>query len=137
MTRRYNYAGSVTYTFDPRGGRRSPAVEAPKPKPEPKPEPKSKMTIFQMEGHATGLIILPPGEYQSAACCDGRLVAFIVNREGTTRCVMCDAKEVERQAKALALQNEQQYGTVVCEEAHDLRGWRKPAELPFVPPDED
>lgn len=28
-----------------------------------------------------------------ASCCDGRMVFFVVNREGQTRCMMCDDKE--------------------------------------------
>ena len=54
--------------------------------------------ILQLAGHAAALIILPPEEYQPAACCDGRMVAMVINREGTTRCVLCDAKEMERRA---------------------------------------
>ncbi len=55
-----------------------------------------KPLVFQLSGATSGLIVLPPGKYQPATCCDGRMVAMIVNRAGVTRCLICDAAEKER-----------------------------------------
>jgi hypothetical protein len=60
------------------------------------PDAGLKAVVLQVPGSIAALIILPPDQYQPAACCDGRLVAMVVNREGVTRCVLCDAKEEAR-----------------------------------------
>lgn len=38
------------------------------------------------------LVFLP--ELVPANCCDGRMVAMVVNRDGSTRCTMCDSNYV-------------------------------------------
>ena len=49
----------------------------------------SPLIIAQLSD-GSALIVL--SNYQPAACCDGRLIAFMVNRDGRTHCVDCDAK---------------------------------------------
>lgn len=38
------------------------------------------------------LVFLP--EPVQARCCDGRMIAMVVNRDGSTRCTVCDSKYV-------------------------------------------
>jgi hypothetical protein len=38
----------------------------------------------------TAMIVLK--EFAAAKCCDGRMVAIIINRDGKTRCTVCDSK---------------------------------------------
>lgn len=42
------------------------------------------------------LIVLK--KFAPAKCCDGRMVAMIINRDGKTRCTVCDGKYQDQES---------------------------------------
>lgn len=71
-----------------------------------KAERRSSFGFFTSEGDliaplGTGpaaLIVLK--KFAPAKCCDGRMVAMIINRDGKTRCTVCDGKyQAEEKAR--------------------------------------
>ena len=56
-------------------------------------KPPRRVHQFQVRpipGAAASLVFAWPPV--AASCCDGRLVAMLVNRDGNTRCVDCDTR---------------------------------------------